>query len=217
MCLPTWAVMGDFNLICRVDDKSNSNINLRMLRRFRGAINDLELKDLPLLGRRFTWSNEQAQPTMTKIDKVLVSKDWEAKFPDYQLRAGSSEISDHCPLFLKKFTSRKFSGFRFESWWAGHADFISVVSAAWNKHVLSHNHIRRLHIKLIRTAKALKRWSREVTWQRRLQAAVASEVIFQLDVAQENRFLSPDEITLRALLKSRLLAFAAIDRMRWRQ
>lgn len=54
LCTPEWLIMGDFNLISHASDKSNQNLNLRMIRSFRAAIDDLQLKDFPLIGRRFT-------------------------------------------------------------------------------------------------------------------------------------------------------------------
>jgi hypothetical protein len=54
------------------------------------------------------------------------------------------------------------------------------------------------------------RWAKFVS-------SVVDEVIFNLDVAQEDRSLSVEERTLRSMLKSKLLGFAAIDRIKWRQ
>lgn len=51
----------------------------------------------------------------------------------------------------------------------------------------------------------------------RLAVDIANELIFQLDLAQEDRRLSPLELDFRKSLKSRLLGYAAIDRARWRQ
>lgn len=48
-------------------------------------------------------------------------------------------------------------------------------------------------------------------------SGIANEVIFQLDLAQEDRQLTEAERKLRSLLKAKLLGFAAIDRARWRQ
>ena len=56
-CQGPWLLLGDFNLITSVEDKNNRNINRAMMGRFRRLINDLELRDLPLHGRKFTWSN----------------------------------------------------------------------------------------------------------------------------------------------------------------
>jgi exonuclease III len=46
-----WMILGDFNLIASAADKSNANINLRLLGHFRSLIQDLELIDYPLFGR----------------------------------------------------------------------------------------------------------------------------------------------------------------------
>lgn len=53
-----WAVVGDFNLLVNEADKNNAAVNRRMLGHFRTTLNRLELKELYLSGRRYTWSNE---------------------------------------------------------------------------------------------------------------------------------------------------------------
>jgi hypothetical protein len=40
---------------------------------FRELISDLGLIDIPLRGRRFTWSNARTDPSMTKLDRFLIS------------------------------------------------------------------------------------------------------------------------------------------------
>ena len=74
-----------------------------------------------------------------------------------------------------------------------------------------------LHIRLSRTAKALKKWNRSIVWHARFITAMANEVIFNLDVAQESRLLSEDERQLHRFLKNKLLGIAAVDRIKWRQ
>ena len=67
-----WMVLGDFNMIIRATEKSNSNVNRGMMRKFKAFVDNNELKELYMHGRRFTWSNERDQLVMTKIDRVLV-------------------------------------------------------------------------------------------------------------------------------------------------
>lgn len=55
-CTGPWIIAGDFNLIYRAADKNNPNIDRAMMGRFRRTLDDLELKEIELLGRRFTWS-----------------------------------------------------------------------------------------------------------------------------------------------------------------
>jgi hypothetical protein len=70
-------VAGDFNMISSSEDKNNANINRALMGRFRHFVNDMELKEIPLLGRQYTWSNEGASPTLVKLDRVLCTGDWE--------------------------------------------------------------------------------------------------------------------------------------------
>ena len=54
-----WLMLGDFNLIYRVEDKNNNRTNIPMLNRFQNTIDNLQLAPLELFGRRFTWCNDQ--------------------------------------------------------------------------------------------------------------------------------------------------------------
>jgi hypothetical protein len=212
-----WMILGDFNLISSTVDKSNSNVNLRLMGQFRDVIQDLELIDYPLIGRKFTWSNERENSTHTRIDRVLVSKEWDLAFPQFQITPAFSNVSDHCPMLLSKMDRKHYPGFRCEAHWLLQEEFLPVVTEAWEKPVRSVNAIRVLHTKLSRTAKALRKWNkRQVKWAK-MVSSIADEMIFSLDVAQEDRVLTEQEMQLCTLLKSKLLGFAAIDRIKWRQ
>jgi hypothetical protein len=43
-----WLIIGDFNLILQASDKSNNNLNMRLMGAFREVVRDLELKELNL-------------------------------------------------------------------------------------------------------------------------------------------------------------------------
>lgn len=75
-CGGPWMMAGDFNMIYSTDDKNNENLNRAMMGRFLRLVNDLELKEIPLMGRRYTWSNETDAPTLVKLDRVLCTADW---------------------------------------------------------------------------------------------------------------------------------------------
>jgi hypothetical protein len=105
-----WLVIDDFNLILQAQDKSNSNLNRRMMGTFRSWVNELELKELSLRGRRFIWSNDSTQ---TRIDRAFCTSEWDLMLPGCTLQALSSSVSDHCPLLLVGTRDIvKFSGFR---------------------------------------------------------------------------------------------------------
>ena len=82
-CFGPWLVVGDFNLIYRDEDKNNANLNRAMMGRFRRWINDMELSEIPLHGRKFTWTSSftSASPTLVRLDRMFCSLDWEEQFP----------------------------------------------------------------------------------------------------------------------------------------
>lgn len=75
-------VGGDFNLLRRVDDKSNLQVmNLSLLNLFNDWIAELDLIELQRVGARFMWSNNQDDPIRCVLDWVFTTTHWEAKFP----------------------------------------------------------------------------------------------------------------------------------------
>jgi hypothetical protein len=71
-----------------------------MMGHFRRLINDLELHEVPLLGRKFTWSNERESPTLVRLDQVFTMNGWDQLFPDCVLQSSASTTLDHYPLLL---------------------------------------------------------------------------------------------------------------------
>lgn len=214
-----WLLLGDFNLVYQDQDKNNGRLDRRMMNRFRRALNHLEVKEISLIGRKFTWSNQQRSPTLTRIDRVFCSTEWEGLYADPILQTLSSSASDHCPLLLASLNApRPPARFRFEMFWVHMPGFQEIVQEAWQRPILNrHNPLSTLHIKLSRTSKALKAWSRTLIPQGKLAMAICREVIGRLECAQEERQLSQQEIELLKMLKLRILGLAAIEKSRARQ
>lgn len=83
---------GDFNMIYSSEDKNNDNLNKSLMGRFRRFVNDLELKEIPLLGWRYTWSNDRASPTLIKLDRVLCTSDWEDLYLECVFHSHATEM-----------------------------------------------------------------------------------------------------------------------------
>ncbi|XP_051228971.1 uncharacterized protein [Lolium perenne] len=115
-------------------------------------------------------------------------------------------------MILKKMQTKHYNGFRFEVCWLNCNGFMDVVKKAWEKAAQTNDPARKLHIKLSRTASALRKWYKNLQKEAAFQEDIANEVIFQLDLAQEERELTPDERLLRQFLKARLLGIAAFER-----
>jgi exonuclease III len=210
-----WLIIGDFNMILQAADKSNDNINRRLMDAFRAVVDDLELKELPLRGRRFTWSNNQTQ---TRIDRAFCSSSWDLMMPNVCLHALSSRVSDHCPLFIVgQATVRKFKGFRFEVFWPKLPGFLQVVQEAWAGDPNVFNPFLSLHVKLQRTSKALRQWARRLVGNNKVLLCATAKLIGIIDVVQEFRPLSEREIRLRRDLKARFLGLTAVEKIRAKQ
>ena len=118
-------------MLVNPEDKSNDVVNHRMMARFRTKLNQLELREMYLNGRRYTWSNERQRPTLEKIDHVFASSCWEDLHPACLLMAMGSAVSDHCPLLVDLHTEFTMGRrFRFEAFWPKAEGFFDVVDPA---------------------------------------------------------------------------------------
>ena len=205
----TWLILGDFNVIYRARDKNNNNLNLRLMRKFRAALNFCQLKEIHLQNRKYTWSNERRCPTLVCLDRIFCNVRWDLAFENHSLHALSSSHSDHCPVLLAHQNGlRKPTPFKFENFWTKLPHFQDVVTAAWSQPTTHTEPFHRLSHKLHITGKALRKWSRSLISDAKLKLHMAQEVILRLDVAQENRDLSESEHCLRNKLKKHILGWA---------
>jgi hypothetical protein len=212
LCDEPWLLCGDFNLIYMASDKSNPRLNHPMMGKFHRFLQDMESSKVHLHGRLFTWSNEQAHPTLSRIDKAFACIAWCDIFPHYHLRAGSSAVTDHAPLLLyTNICAVAKKRFRFETIWPKFPGYLDAMSRAWHDVVPNANPFCTLDCKLRRTANALKSWSAKFVGSVRLQLAVAKEVILQFDRQQDRCLLSPEEGALRKGLKVKCLGLAALQ------
>ena len=87
VCPGPWLVCGDFSMILHAADKNNDGLHRGLMRRFQHVVDELELAELQLTGRLYTWSNERDSPTLERLDRAFGSVDWMARHPTHALRA----------------------------------------------------------------------------------------------------------------------------------
>lgn len=93
--------------------------------------------------------------------------------------------------------------------------YLDCVKEAWQSPTpVNQNSMMTLHIKLMRTGKALKKWTKTLIPQGKLTMEICCEVILRLELAQEQRQLIQQETQLIKKLKSKLLGLAAIEKSR---
>ena len=213
-----WLVNGDFNQIYRARDKNRANVDRSRLVRFLNALNTCELKEIHMQNRKFTWSNEQSNQMMSKLDSFFCNEDWDIEFATHILHALSSSVSDHCPLLLANGVGpKKPKSFRFENYWAKMPGFQRVVSKAWTEISCHVEPYQWLFHKLKRTGQKLRSWSKTLFSNSKVQLHMALEVILRLDLMQEKRELSLEERDLRKRIKRRIISLAVLEKSRKRQ
>jgi hypothetical protein len=108
--------------------------------------------------------------------------------PRTDLRALPSLGSDHNALSLQGDVNLDFyRGFRFESYWVHMPGFLDTVKESWIKPVNMQDTILRLHVKTLRTAKALKNWRRKSLGGWKVAWGVLTVTLENLEKAQEER------------------------------
>jgi len=98
-----WCVVGDFNSIRTKEERKSlvvgSNYS-REMREFNEFIEKAELMDIPMVGRKFTWYKPNGT-AKSRIDRVLVSKEWMEEWLNSKQIVLSRSVSDHCVLVIK--------------------------------------------------------------------------------------------------------------------
>ncbi|CAN1165552.1 hypothetical protein LINPERHAP2_LOCUS26210, partial [Linum perenne] len=99
---------------------------------FNDFISEWGLIDLPMRGATFTFSNLQRDTSLSRLDRALVSMDWEDFYFECNLRAFERTCSDHCPLLLDCAPVRGWRRpWKFELMWLQAIDFQEVAGSCW--------------------------------------------------------------------------------------
>jgi exonuclease III len=134
-----WCIVGDFNAVCSMEERVGSDVDAvrpttSKVLEFRNFVEALELVDLPLVGRRFTWYHASGK-AMSRIDRVLISDGWASRWGSVALWVLPREVSDHCPLILKYcIDDWGPKPFRFNNYWLDNKKFKEIVEGCWESH-----------------------------------------------------------------------------------
>lgn len=205
-------------MILNQRDTTSANPNLGTMLQFNNLIQDLNLFDIPLLGRTFTWSNGRPRLTFSKLDWVLISNHWNALGASFKLSDAPQTVSDHAPIMLhmQPHIAPVKRTFKFETYWLKHSDIRAVIQEAWSATIRSPNP-KRLHQKVRLTQRKLTVWAAEVYGKKDTYLRRSKWVVQQLDHAQEVRQLTQGEFLLRIVIRAHIFNLSSIVEEKWRQ
>jgi exonuclease III len=125
---------GDFNIMRKPEDKSSGDFDTKWPSLFNAVIESLDLREIVMTSRHYTWAGAGDNLTYEKLDRVLASMEWEINFPLAKVEVRDQNISDHTPLVVSTSASTHQSGsrpFQFERGWLVKEGFYDMVAHIW--------------------------------------------------------------------------------------
>uniref|UniRef100_A0A2N9GE37 Reverse transcriptase domain-containing protein n=1 Tax=Fagus sylvatica TaxID=28930 RepID=A0A2N9GE37_FAGSY len=213
-----WCLGCDFNVIQFPTERLGADQFTPAMNGFSEFIFSLGLRDIPLEGGRYTWSNNHETAAMSRIDRFLYSSDWEDRFSTVVQRRLPRLLSDHFPIMLESGQFHRGNRpFRFENMWLKAKGFGELVKRWWDSYQIEGTPSFILAKKLKALKSDLKKWNDEVfgnVAHKRNQLMIE---LNKLDVDMEDRPLSEEEKNRRERIVAELESNALMEEISWRQ
>jgi exonuclease III/plasmid maintenance system killer protein len=210
---------GDFNLVRSRLDKNNGQVNFRWVDLFNDWVSRWGLIEIELRNRKYTWTNNQENVVMARLDRVFVSTELESVFPLARIKALDKTPSDHNPI-LVDLGDNLFYGkkrFRFEKWWLLETSFKSVVEKAWSLPCSEKKSIDIWQFRVRSFRRLVRGWAaNQVALNNRAKVQLSAEYNL-LDQALEKRDLDEEEWNRYKLLEGELDKFWRMEEIKIRQ
>ena len=206
-----WCFLGDFNSIRHHSERegaSQRGWDDNIINDFNEWIADLELVEIPSMGRRFTWFKPSGT-AKSKLDRFLVSSNWLQKWPSCTSFTLDRNFSDHCPILLKaKFIDWGPKPFKVFDCWLKDKSFESMVRETWTNF-----HPRGwggtvLKEKLKKLKEAMKEWNRTKYGDTLKKVQRIEADLNRLEVESTSRQLNSQELMTCKKLQEDLWAAA---------
>jgi hypothetical protein len=182
---------------------------------FSDFVSEQGLMDLPLAGGLLrgliisSWS---------RIDRFLVSPDWEAKYPGLFQKRLHRLCSDHFPILLDcggiKGGVRPF---KFENMWLKVDGFVDMVRQWWSSYSFQGAPSFILAQKLKALKADLKKWNEQVFGNVEFRKKALLEELNALDCLEEERGLVSEEKLRKSVVISELEHATLQEEISWRQ
>ncbi|KAL4179298.1 hypothetical protein AMTRI_Chr13g119340 [Amborella trichopoda] len=217
---PIWCLGGDFNVTRWSFERNSSNTISKIMIEFSDLISKHELIEIPHLGNQFMWSDHEAQHTLSKLERFLVSPSWEESLPVSHALTLPKPTSDHCPILSNtQPVPRGRKPFRFELAWIQEEDLASLIPLWWQS---SSNQVTgrvgfKLQKKLQILKSSLKSWSSSLQGNFTTSKKTQLDIIQDLDRLEESRPLSPAEADLQQSAKLEYLSTLKKEELYWYQ
>lgn len=201
-----WCLVGDFNAVSRSCERKGvgGQISNKEMVEFTSFAADMELLDLPLLGRKFTWYRSDGT-AMSRVDRFLLLEDWISNWGVVAQWALRRDVSDHCPITLKMGCQDWVpKPFRFNNCWMNHLGFKKVVLEGWSNGVFRGWKAYVLSEKLKNIRGIIRNWNVQIYESIEGKIKLLEGKICELDLKADDVGLSEGEVESRSGLFTKL-------------
>ncbi|KAK2356246.1 hypothetical protein QL285_093594 [Trifolium repens] len=197
-----WCVVGDFNSVREVEERrgvrdARETSSRAGIYDFNNFIAGMELLELPLFGRSFTWTHPNGV-SMSKLNRFLISEGWLDRWHNPVVWALSRDVSDHCPIVLR-YSAVDWGPrpFRFKNFWLQNPAFKVFVSKVWeDQHFTGWmGHIIKERLKGLKVE--IKKWNLEESGEVDARISKLRSDIEEVDLWSESLGISGEEVELR--------------------
>ena len=172
----------------------------REMRDFNEFIEKAELMDILMVGQKFTWYKPNGT-AKSRIDRVLVSKEWMEEWSNSKQIVLSRSVSDHCALVIKdSCPDWGPKPFRSLDVWQKDSKFRDFVRSKWLSYEVYGRGLFVFKEKLKKLKSDLKVWNRDVFRDVNLKWEILKKKIEDFDARDDAGVL--DEEGRAVLLRS---------------
>ncbi|RVW37936.1 Transposon TX1 uncharacterized 149 kDa protein [Vitis vinifera] len=188
------------------------------MRRFLEIIEDLELKDVPLVGGPFTWNGGVNNQTFSRLDRFLFNEGWDNHFGDVRQCVLPRPVSDHFPILLDVGGGRRGpSPFRFENMWLK-VEGVKELMKSWWEGVSFNGSASFIMAEKIKVLKVkLKEWNRDSFGRIELRKNAALEQVQIWDAREKISRLNLEELEARKEAREDYKKWVLLEEISWRQ
>ena len=213
--ISAWCLIGDFNIIIYLVEKLGCNSFSSAMSKFSDFIEKHNLVDLPLEGGDYTWFRDSNNPSMSRIDRALISTDWEDHFLDVTQKSLPQVVSDPCPILVEAGGMlRGTSAFKFENMWL---KVVDRVQQWWRGYHFVGPPSYVLACKLKALKGDLKHWNKHVFGDVAFRKKCLLTEFLELDMREELQVLSLENRSRRTMIKADIEHLASLEEISWRQ
>ncbi|GMJ14120.1 hypothetical protein HRI_005081200 [Hibiscus trionum] len=212
-----WCLGGDFNLFLDQEEKLGLSMNVHLIDVFRDFIFEAELMDLSLVGGKFTWCNNRDPPTFVRLDRFLISTEFNLAFPGLLQKVLPKSFSDHnVVLLISEQSNWGPKPFKCFNYWLEMEDFEAMVLKTF-KDQRKNSTAYGIESILRGTKKAVKTWSGTFLKNKGRNSADIAKEIDSIEAQLQQGITNPGSYESLRKLRSQLWAAYRKEESEWLQ